>query len=192
MCFFSSLWMWVAVFTMYRKGTSIRQAPVFRHLRALRKSSWKFIIWMNEWNYTACCWFSSSNNIVIPSSQFWQIRFESCWLHCSKCRILVFLRYVVWIVENQNHYDAFVPKSMFYSFFSLIFFSFQSNKLCGIHINPYISSVADLDGGTSGPCPPPPLLKPKKKEKKKGGLARLSRLAAVRKKKCRSPPPPLF
>ena len=32
----------------YRKGTSIQQAPVFRHLRALRKSPWKFIIWMNE------------------------------------------------------------------------------------------------------------------------------------------------
>ena len=31
----------------YRKGTSIRQAPVFWHLRAFRKSSWKFIIWMN-------------------------------------------------------------------------------------------------------------------------------------------------
>ena len=33
---------------MYRKGTSIRQAPVFRHLGALRKSPWKFIIWMNK------------------------------------------------------------------------------------------------------------------------------------------------
>ena len=33
---------------MYRKGTNIQQAPVFRHLRALRKSPWKFIIWMNE------------------------------------------------------------------------------------------------------------------------------------------------
>ena len=32
----------------YRKDTSIRQAPVFRHLRALRKKPWKFIIWMNE------------------------------------------------------------------------------------------------------------------------------------------------
>ena len=32
----------------YRKGTSIRQAPVFRHLRALRKSPWKCSIWMNE------------------------------------------------------------------------------------------------------------------------------------------------
>ena len=35
-------------YSTYRKGTSIRQAPVFRHLRALRKSPWKFIIWMNE------------------------------------------------------------------------------------------------------------------------------------------------
>ena len=33
---------------MYRKGTSIRQASFFRHLRALRKKPWKFIIWMNE------------------------------------------------------------------------------------------------------------------------------------------------
>ena len=33
---------------LYRKGTSIRQAPVFRHLGALRRSPWKFIIWMNE------------------------------------------------------------------------------------------------------------------------------------------------
>ena len=32
----------------YHKGTSIRQAPVFRHLRALRKSPWKFIILTNE------------------------------------------------------------------------------------------------------------------------------------------------
>ena len=44
--------------------------------------------WMN-YNYTACCWFSTSSNILILPSQFWQIRFESCWLHCSKCRILV-------------------------------------------------------------------------------------------------------
>ena len=33
---------------MYRKATSIRQAPVFRHLGALRKNPWKIIIWMNE------------------------------------------------------------------------------------------------------------------------------------------------
>ena len=50
----------------YRKSTSIRQAPVFRHLRALRKTPWKFIIWMNElYNYTACCWFPTSNNILL-------------------------------------------------------------------------------------------------------------------------------
>ena len=49
--------------------------------------------WMN-YNCTACCWFPTSSNILILPSQFWQIRFESCWLHCSKCRILVLLRYV--------------------------------------------------------------------------------------------------
>ena len=48
--------------------------------------------WMN-YNYTACCWFPTSSNILILPSQFWQIRFESRWLHCSKCRILVLLRY---------------------------------------------------------------------------------------------------
>ena len=48
--------------------------------------------WMN-YNYTACCWFPTSSNILILPSQFWQIRFESCWLHCSKCRILVLLQY---------------------------------------------------------------------------------------------------
>ena len=47
--------------------------------------------WMN-WPYTACCWVPSSNILILPS-QFWQIRFESYWLHCSKCRILVFLWY---------------------------------------------------------------------------------------------------
>ena len=39
---------WFSANGMYRKGTSIREAPVFRHLGALRKSPWKFIIWMNE------------------------------------------------------------------------------------------------------------------------------------------------
>ena len=45
--------------------------------------------WMN-YNYTARCWFPTSSNILILPSQFWQIRFESCWLHCSKCWILCF------------------------------------------------------------------------------------------------------
>ena len=51
--------------------------------------------WMN-YNYTACCWFPTSNNILILPSQFWQISFKSYWLHCSKCRILVLLRYTIW------------------------------------------------------------------------------------------------
>ena len=55
--------------------------------------------WMN-YNYTSCCWFPASSNILILPSQFWQIRFESCWLHCSKCRILVFLRY--WLLSAAN------------------------------------------------------------------------------------------
>ena len=78
----------------YRKGTSIRQAPVFRHLGALRKNPWKFMNFMNELYYTACCWFPTSSNILILPSQFWQIGFESYWLHCWKCRILVLLWYI--------------------------------------------------------------------------------------------------
>ena len=49
--------------------------------------------WMN-YNYTASCWFPTSSNILILPSQIWQIRFESYLLHCSKCRILVLLRYM--------------------------------------------------------------------------------------------------
>ena len=48
--------------------------------------------WINN-NYVACCWFPTSSNIWILPSQFWQIRFDSYWLHCSKCRILVLLWY---------------------------------------------------------------------------------------------------
>ena len=48
--------------------------------------------WM-KYNYTACWWFPTSPNILILPSLFWQIRFESYWLHCSKCRILVLLGY---------------------------------------------------------------------------------------------------
>ena len=46
-----------------------------------------------NYNYTACCWFPTSRNILILPSQFWQIGFESYWSHCSKCRILVLLLY---------------------------------------------------------------------------------------------------
>ena len=44
-------------------------------------------LWMN-YNYTACCGFPTSTNILILPSQFWQIGFESYCLYCSKCRIL--------------------------------------------------------------------------------------------------------
>ena len=47
--------------------------------------------WMN-YDYIASCWFPKSSNSLIHPSQFWQIRFESYWSHCSKCRILVLLR----------------------------------------------------------------------------------------------------
>ena len=80
---------------MYCKGTSIRQAPVFRHLRPLRKNPWKFIIWMNKLIILHGAGFLHPAKLLILPSQFWQIRFESCWLHCSKCRILVLLRYLV-------------------------------------------------------------------------------------------------
>ena len=46
-----------------------------------------------NYNYTVCCWFPTSSNILILPSQFWQIRFESYWLHSSKCRILVLFWY---------------------------------------------------------------------------------------------------
>ena len=62
--------------------------------------------WMN-YNYTACCWFPTSSNILILSSQFWQIRFESCWLHCLKCRILVLLRYLSRCVRD-THWDRYL------------------------------------------------------------------------------------
>ena len=80
----------IIIIINYRKGTSNRQAPVFQHYGKAHGSLSSG--WMN-YNYTACCWFPTSSNILILPSQFWQIRFESCWLHCSKCRILVLLRY---------------------------------------------------------------------------------------------------
>ena len=47
------------------------------------------VYYLDEWIIitTACCWFPTSSNILILPSQLWQIRFECCWLHCSKCRI---------------------------------------------------------------------------------------------------------
>ena len=89
-----SVMLWGAEF-WYRKGTSIRQAPVFGTSEHYGKAHGSLLSgWMN-YNYIACCWFPTSSNILILPSQLWQIRFESCWLHCSKCRILVFLRYLL-------------------------------------------------------------------------------------------------
>ena len=62
----------------YRKGISIRQAPVFRHLRALRKSPWKFINFMNElWLHCMLLvsyiqqYFNTS--ITVLTNQVWKL-----------------------------------------------------------------------------------------------------------------------
>ena len=77
------------------KVNSTVRAPVFgRHQffgtsEHYRKAHGSLLSgWMNC-NYTTCRWFPTSNNILILPSQFWKIRFESCWLHCSKCQILL-------------------------------------------------------------------------------------------------------
>ena len=48
----------------YRKGTSIRQAPIFRHLESITEEPMGSLLsgWMN-YNYTACRWFPTSSNI---------------------------------------------------------------------------------------------------------------------------------
>ena len=76
------------------------RAPVFgRHQffgtsKQYRKAHGSLLSGWVNYNYTACCWFPTSSNSLIVPSQLWQIRFESCWLHCSKCQILVLLRYL--------------------------------------------------------------------------------------------------
>ena len=80
---------------MYRTGTSIRYAPVFGTSEHYEKTHGSLLSGWMIYNYTACCWFPTSSNILIPPSEFWQIRFESCWLYCSKCRILALLRYMM-------------------------------------------------------------------------------------------------
>ena len=75
--------------------------------------------WMNYY-CTACYWFPTSNNILILPSQFWQIRFESYWLHCSKCWILVLFNTVPVIVDRWN---LSVTSRGFFDFFIRIFFN---------------------------------------------------------------------
>ena len=82
---------------VYMQLPTVR-APVFGRYqfsapRSIREKPME-VYYLDEWIikfYTACCWFPTSSNILIFPSQFWQIRFESYWLHCSKCRILVLL-----------------------------------------------------------------------------------------------------
>ena len=45
-------------------------------------------------NYTVCCWPPTSSHIWILLSQFWQIRFESYWLHRN------------WSLRNVSHVVA--------------------------------------------------------------------------------------
>ena len=66
--------------------------------------------WMN-YSYTLCCRFPTSSNILILPSQFWQIRFESCWLHCSKCRILVLLGNVQINSNCKNRQSHLAPQN---------------------------------------------------------------------------------
>ena len=82
----------------YLAGTRIQ------HLKAFWKSSWNFIIWMNELWLHCMLLVSYIQQCFIHLSQFWQIRFESYWLHCSKCRILVPLRYMSWYPSICNRH----------------------------------------------------------------------------------------
>ena len=95
------IWLAKCVQTFFQCVLLYRRAPVFGRHRFFGTSEHYgkahgslLSGWMN-YNYTACCWFPTSNNILILLSQFWQIRFESYWLHCSKCRLLVLLRYYI-------------------------------------------------------------------------------------------------
>ena len=94
--------------------------------------------WMN-YNYTACCWFPTSSNILILPSQFWQIRFESCWLHCLKCRVLVLLWYIIKLhtvfpfafCGKKIQHHSFLPYiCMPLFFFSWLFNSMNLNLMC--------------------------------------------------------------
>ena len=65
----------------YRKGTSIRQAPVFWHLSEHYGKAKKCgsLLSLDEWIIIIL------HSVTVLTNQ----AFESYWLHCSKCRILV-------------------------------------------------------------------------------------------------------
>ena len=64
---------------LYRKGTSIRQAPVFSAPPSINGKAHGSLLsgWMN-YNYTACCWFPTSSNtfntsITVLTNQVWKL-----------------------------------------------------------------------------------------------------------------------
>ena len=151
---------------MYRKSTSIRQAPVFRHLRVLLESPCQFIIWMYEFCYIACCWFPTFSNILILPSQFRQIRFENYGLHCPKCRILVLLRYLTsteghkginaverYSIENQKcavglwpykvYFDSALMVLNWWNLYLLICANLCSMKIIDYHLS--LRAFSNLD-----------------------------------------------
>ena len=98
-----------------------------------------------NYNYSACCWFPTSSNILILPSQFWQIRFESYWLHCSKCRILVLFNTVLDLQRFNLH--------LFVLVFNLIFFFLSLpnlQKLFTLCLNLSESSPNDCLSSFSG------------------------------------------
>ena len=66
------------------------------------------VYYLNEWIIITLhvAGFPTSSNILILPSQFWQIWFASCWLHCSKCRILVLLRYTFEYFQPKYFRDS--------------------------------------------------------------------------------------
>ena len=81
--------------------TKILRAPVFgRHQffgtsEHYGKAHGRLLSWWMNYNYTGFVVTGFLHLAIFHTSITvldWQIRFESYWLHCSKCRIVVFLR----------------------------------------------------------------------------------------------------
>ena len=97
----------------------MRQAPVFRHLRALRKSPWKFIIWMNELLLHCMLLVSYiqqyfKTSITVLTNQVWKLLIalavQSAKYWCSygnlnlKCAFWIKIRKTVfWTVCTPNY-----------------------------------------------------------------------------------------
>ena len=80
------------------KTTNTIRAPVFGTSEYYWKAHGSLLSgWINFITLHVAGFLHPSNILILPS-QFWQIRFESYWLHCSKCRILVLL----WYIKNTH------------------------------------------------------------------------------------------